>query len=307
MKKFLAVLALAAFGALPVRADTMNFVTVLSSPVGTFNRVEEVDSQNAVTAPVINFCTGRGSGIVQLNGRGNPAAAKVNLERGAVLGGNAAEYRLPTLTMQAGGTLKGSRLLANTVNANNVPTLVKSSDIYASALNVQGAKTKKLNVGNGKSQITQAHEAEKMVWSNEHQQDKNGANSTLYAKQFLLKSEGTEGFDHIGDILPPVEKTYQWVLTDLGEQGMCPVSWTPGCATSCMSAALTTIPFPQEDQYGNEYYTSLPPETRAADSFIPNCSASQAGTVCSTGTLRIQLSSQNYQHCYCPKYTCKAL
>jgi len=190
MKKILLVL-LFSFSA-AVQAEELKFVTVLSSPVGTFNRVEEVDSNTPVTSPVINFCTKRGSGNVQLNGRGNPTATTLNLASDAELGGNASEYRLQTLTMRYGGTLKGSRLLANTVNANSTPTLIKSSDIYASALNVQGAKTKKLNVGNGKSQITQSHKAEKMVWSNEHQQDKNGTTSADYAKQFLLKSQGTE-------------------------------------------------------------------------------------------------------------------
>jgi len=189
MKKILLVL-LFSFSA-AVQAEELKFVTVLSSPVGTFNRVEEVDSQTPVTSPVINFCTKRGSGNVQLNGRGNPAATTLNLASDAELGGNASEYRLQTLTMRYGGTLKGSRLLANTVNANTTPTLIKSSDIYASTLNVQGAKTEKLNVGNGKSQITQSHKAEKMVWSNEHQQDKNGTTSADYAKQFLLKSQGT--------------------------------------------------------------------------------------------------------------------
>jgi len=132
---------------------------------------------------------------VQLNGRGNPTATTLNLASEAELGGNASEYRLQTLTMRYGGTLKGSRLLANTVNANSTPTLIKSSDIYASALNVQGAKTVGLNVGNGKSVMSGTESNREMVWSNEYQQDKNGANSADYAKQFLLKSKGTPAAD----------------------------------------------------------------------------------------------------------------
>jgi len=166
MKKFL----LMTFMLLPavLCSEELKFVTVLSSPVGTFNRVEEVDSNTPVTSPVINFCTKMGSGNVQLNGDASPTVTMLNLAAESELGGTAPEYRLKDLTLKYGGTLKGSRLLANTVNANNVPALIKSSDIYASTLNVQGAKTVGLNVGNGKSVMSGTESNREMVWSNEY-------------------------------------------------------------------------------------------------------------------------------------------
>jgi len=309
MKKFL----LMTFMLLPavLCSEELKFVTVLSSPVGTFNRVEEVDSQTPVTSPVINFCTKLGSGNVQLNGRGNPSAAKLNLASNAELGGNVSEYRLQTLTMRYGGTLKGSRLLANTVNANTTPTLIKSSDIYASTLNVQGAKTVGLNVGNGKSVMSGTESNREMVWSNEYQQDKNGTTSTDYAKQFLLKEKGAACVVSYGS----------WGSGSLSEADTCDgnssaaFTCTPGVAKTCVDIfADNTSSYTEgvETDYPNDEC----PGNNTADQYI--CDGSFSGSCVdvyddfmkgrwddtSTDTLTVSCINNSLQNGggWCPNY-----
>lgn len=170
-------------------AEQLKFVTVLSSPVGTFNKLEEVDPAKSVQSPVINFCTSIGQeGKVVLRGNTPPDITTLNLSEGTTLGGDGGNYILNSLTMKDGGTLKGSRLLANTVQINN-PTVGKSTNLYTNELTVAGAKTETLDINNGESKIMEHHNATEMVWSNQYKMD--NACGTDCAKQYLLKEKGS--------------------------------------------------------------------------------------------------------------------
>ncbi len=174
------------------QAEELKFVTVLSSPVGTFNQLEAVDSETTAKSPVINFCTGLGNGgTITLQGPAHPEAGTLNLSSGTTLGGNGKDYVLRELTVNA-GTLKGSRLLASVVQVQN-RAYGKSENLYSNDLTVAGAKTKNLTVasGNDLSQITYDSGVTDpgMVWSNQYQGDKAcGANCK---DQYLLKQKGT--------------------------------------------------------------------------------------------------------------------
>lgn len=176
-----------------MHAEELKFVTVLSSPVGTFNKLEEVDPSKPVQSPVINFCTSIGNeGTVTLKGNKQPDIETLNLLQNTTLGGDGQNYILNSLTMKDGGTLKGSRLLANTVKISQ-PTVGKSADLYTNELTVSGAKTKTLDINNGESKIEEQHDAADMVWSNEYQTDK--ACGADCKKQYLLKQKGTISID----------------------------------------------------------------------------------------------------------------
>lgn len=199
-------------------AEQLKFVTVLSSPVGTFNKLEEVDPSKPVQSPVINFCTSIGQeGKVVLRGNTPPNITKLNLSEGTTLGGDGQNYILNSLTMKDGGTLKGSRLLANTVQINN-PTVGKSENLYTNNLTVAGAKTETLDINNGESKIKDHHDATEMVWSNQYKTD--NACGTDCAKQYLLKEKGTTALPD--EPCPPTDPRGESYMED------CPPGQTGG-------------------------------------------------------------------------------
>lgn len=189
MKKLL-ILGLLSAG-LSVNAAEMSFITVLSSPVGSFNRLEVVDSAQPASASRVNFCTKVGtSGTVQLQGLDSASLGNLTLASDVVLGrSGSGDYVLNSISLNSGGAVTGSRLLANNVTVSG-QGVGKSSNLYGTTLTVAGAKTAKLNVNNGASQITLPHEAADMVWSNEYQND-TAACGTKCNQQYLLKSKGT--------------------------------------------------------------------------------------------------------------------
>ena len=187
MKKLL-ILGLLSAG-LSVNAAEMSFITVLSSPVGSFNRLEVVDSAQPASASRVNFCTKVGtSGTVQLQGLDSASLGNLTLASDVVLGrSGSGDYVLNSISLNSGGAVTGSRLLANNVTVSG-QGVGKSSNLYGTTLTVAGAKTAKLNVNNGASQITLQHEAADMVWSNEYQTDDACKAGSACAKQYLLKS-----------------------------------------------------------------------------------------------------------------------
>ncbi|MGN0024517.1 MAG: hypothetical protein ACI351_03700 [Candidatus Avelusimicrobium sp.] len=172
-----------------VCAEEMQFITVLSSPVGSFNRLEAVDYSAPAQGTTVNFCTKIGTGgKVQLKGNNNVDIENTNLSPNTTLGrSNAGDYVLQKITLNSAGELEGSRLLSKVVNVSG-QGVGKSNNLYGTTLTVAGAKATTLNVNNGASQITAQHEAADMVWSNEYQADK--ACGTNCAQQYLLKSKG---------------------------------------------------------------------------------------------------------------------
>lgn len=170
-------------------AESMKFVTVLSSPVGTFNKLETVDAQPA-RGTTVNFCTALGTGgQVELRGSQPAVLSKVYLDDSTTLGRtNAGKYSLNNITLRAGGTLNGGQLLGQQLTVTQKAS-GKAANIYGNTLTVAGAKTVGLNVDN-KSIMKGSGSAEQMVWSNEYQQDdacKVGSSYDNCKKQYLLK------------------------------------------------------------------------------------------------------------------------
>ena len=107
--------------------------------MGTFNKLEAVNPAVPAKSPTINFCTSIGNGgTVTLQAKDaakHPTLNTVNMSSNTELGGNGGNYVLNRITMNKGGVLKGSRLLANTLQVNQ-PTAGKSDNMYINNLTV---------------------------------------------------------------------------------------------------------------------------------------------------------------------------
>ena len=173
-------------------AESMKFITVLSSPVGTFNKLEAVDSTASAYGKKVNFCTSIGTqGVVELKGTKTAELTTVVLSKNTTLGKtDEGKFSLNNITLKQGGNITGGRLFGNTVTVNNAAS-GKADNLYGNTLTVAGAKTKTLNVNSGASKITAQHDGADMVWSNEYQSDTACGNTASCAKQYLLKSKGT--------------------------------------------------------------------------------------------------------------------
>ncbi len=187
MKKLL-ILGLLSVG-LSVNAAEMSFITVLSSPVGSFNRLEVVDSAQPASASRVNFCTKVGTeGRVQLQGLDSASLGNLTLASDVVLGrSGSGDYVLNSISLNSGGAVKGSRLLANNVTVSG-QGVGKSSNLYGTTLTVAGAKTKNLEVGEDVHVISNSLSSSSMVWSNEYQADAACSLTNQCQKQYLLKS-----------------------------------------------------------------------------------------------------------------------
>ena len=197
MKKFILLLLVLSAGSISY-AESMKFITVLSSPVGTFNKLEAVDPSAPAKGATVNFCTNIGTqGLVALKGVSPAQLNTVTLGSNAVLGKtDEGKFSLTQIELHSGGSITGGRLFGNTVTVSNAAT-GKANNLYGNQLTVAGAKTKRLNVKNGASQISGPGDStgtEEMVWSNEYQDDdacKEGSSYDKCKKQYLLKSKGS--------------------------------------------------------------------------------------------------------------------
>lgn len=195
MKKLLLVLAVSGCACL-AQAETMSFITVLSSPVGSFNRLETADPSLPAYGKAVNFCTQVGNGgVVELKGtqaavlgKSGVSGGGMYLSSGTTLGKtDHGKYSLSRIDLKSGGNVKGGRLFGNTVTVGNAAS-GRAEALYGNTLTIAGAKTKTLNVNSGASQITAQHDAADMVWSNEYQDDAACKTGSACAKQYLLKS-----------------------------------------------------------------------------------------------------------------------
>ncbi len=176
-------------------AESMKFITVLSSPVGTFNKLEAVDSTASAYGKTVNFCTSIGTqGVVELKGTKTAELTTVSLSKNTTLGKtDEGKFSLNNITLKQGGSIKGGRLFGNTVTVNNAAS-GKADNLYGNQLTVAGAKTKTLDIGSGKSKINGPGDStgkEDMVWSNEYQDDDACKSGSACAKQYLLKEKNT--------------------------------------------------------------------------------------------------------------------
>ena len=172
----------------------MKFITVLSSPVGTFNKLEAVDPAQPAKGNTVNFCTNIGTqGVVELKGTKPAALTTVSLSNNTTLGKtDEGKFSLSKIELHSGGNIRGGRLFGNTFTVNNAAS-GKANNVYGSQLTVAGAKTKMLDVNSGASKITAQHDAVDMVWSNQYQSDdacKEGASYEKCKQQYLLKQKG---------------------------------------------------------------------------------------------------------------------
>ena len=197
MKKLL-VLFLLTMGVCVGNAEEMQFITTLSSPVGTFAQLEAVHPLVYAEAPIVNFCNTRvGAGRMTVNGA-NAYVSNLVLQPSTTMGGNVPEYRIATsVLMYGGGSIKGGRLMANEVGfwSASQPKSDVTNTLYTNDVMLQGAKTTNLTIP-GKVQTINQGSGEELEWSNIYNKDyvcddngncqESGGSYTSY----LLKSVG---------------------------------------------------------------------------------------------------------------------
>ncbi len=178
---------------LGLMAEDLQFVTTLSSPVGTFSQLETADPETAAVSPVVNFCNTRTStGRIELRGA-NAYLQSLTLKNGTSLEGTVGEYRLSSaLNVNNGGTLKAKRIMANTMSLSGASSINSqvNSTLYVSSMGVKGAKTGSLTIPS-KVQTNNTGSNDEMEWSNVYSRDytADGSATGNSYTSYLLKSE----------------------------------------------------------------------------------------------------------------------
>lgn len=169
MKKLL-VLFLLTMGVCVGNAEEMQFITTLSSPVGTFAQLEAVHPLVYAESPIVNFCNTRvGAGRMTVNGA-NAYVSNLVLQPSTTMGGDVPEYRIATsILMYGGGSIKGGRLMANNVGfwSSSQPKSDVADTLYTNDVMLQGAKTTNLTIP-GQVQTTNQGSGKTLEWSNEY-------------------------------------------------------------------------------------------------------------------------------------------
>lgn len=186
--------------------ENMEFVTVLSSPVGTFASLETADATKVTQAQKVNFGSRLSSGgTIEMTGTTGPSLGALKLDDNAGLSStNAKEVRLSGMTVNRSGAVTGNSLLADTMNVRDASqSYLKVTGTSAgqmqidSGITVQGAGADKLTInrtGNKKDQFNNATNANSMVWSNVHLTDPDGTVKAIYSRQYLLKGKPVRTF-----------------------------------------------------------------------------------------------------------------
>ena len=183
-----------------IQAEDLQFVTTLSSPLGTFSQLETADPTTAVVSPVVNFCNTRTStGRIELRGA-NAYLQNLTLKNGTTLGGDVQEYRLSSsLNVNNGGNVKGKRLLANNMSLSGAGSMSSqvNNTLYVSSMGVKGAKTGSLTIPS-KVQTSNTGNNDEMEWSNIYSRDytsDGSATGSSYSSYLLKSVAGEEAFD----------------------------------------------------------------------------------------------------------------
>ena len=197
MKKSIFVL-LCMFSFSFLSAEEMEFVTTLSSPMGTFAQLETVNPLQRVSASTINFSNSKSLGSrVTLKG------AKVYIQTLALKNGTSLEgsgipeYRIQSsLRVSSGGSVIGSRLIGKEVDfslASAAQSKVNST-LYMDNATVRGAKTDQLNIPS-KVETSGTGEDVTLEWSNIYKRDyaSDGSSTGNTYTSFLLKSKLAPG------------------------------------------------------------------------------------------------------------------
>ncbi len=191
MKRLLFYMLFSCFP-LGLMAEDLQFVTTLSSPVGTFSQLETADPETAVVSPAVNFCTTHSStGRMELRGA-NAYLQSLTLKNGTSLGGTVGEYRLSSaLNVNSGGTLKAKRIMANTMSLSGAIDINSqvNNTLYMSSMGVKGAKTGSLMIPS-KVQTSNTGNNDEMEWSNIYSRDYTSGGSATGNSytSYLLKS-----------------------------------------------------------------------------------------------------------------------
>lgn len=196
MKKFLAGISLVLLAGLGYGAD-MGFVTVLSSPVGSFASLETASTSPVVvgdgtTSGKVNFCnTSSSSGTIMLQGNAGAKLGTVNLSSHSGLVGNMQAFQADNFVLQGDAWIEGKALVASTVNLAGITTtlpffgsvtMLKAMDAQlrvaqtlhmpTGAMSVRGLRADKLYLtdssGNNQGQLVTSKSAKGMQWTNEY-------------------------------------------------------------------------------------------------------------------------------------------
>ena len=186
-------------------AENLNFITVLSAPIGTFQALETADASVPVQSPRVNFCNAFApGGTVTLTNGATPVVTHLNMAQNTKLTGLPSQYSVSSnVTVMDTGELHGKRLLAADMDLNATEATLVAGDLYSSTIEVAGAKADQLNVNSGDSKITVMGNGDPLLWSNRYQEDfganNHGGPKPAYAAQYLLKEgkvcEGTKPAD----------------------------------------------------------------------------------------------------------------
>ncbi len=198
MRKFLFFTLLLAL-ALPVCAEQMQFVTTLSSPVGTFGQVDAADPSLVTEAPLVNFCNTRTySGVINLRGA-DAYLKQLYLQNGTTLGGNTQEYQVSGLMyVNKDFSLQAARLYTISLSFSTTLEEAKSQvggTLYLNnAASVKGAKADSLVIQSDVKSVGTGN-GDALEWSNVYSKDyaPNGmpTGDKTYSSYLLKSINGT--------------------------------------------------------------------------------------------------------------------
>lgn len=193
MKKVFTVFVLL-LGSGILKAEQMNFVTTLSSPLGTFAQLETADPGALTSVPLVNFCNSRSAvGTVSVKGA-DVYLQTLNLKSGTTLGGNTGEFRIASaLSVNNNTTVTGGRLMANAASlsgASSAKSKVEDT-LHMSTMKVKGAKTGSLTIPS-QVQSRGTGNDDELEWSNVYGKDYNKDGEATGSKSYtsyLLKTK----------------------------------------------------------------------------------------------------------------------
>ena len=163
MKKFLWLVVI--LFSVAASAEDVQLVTVLPSPVGSFVRLDTASTKKKAEFTSVQFGNENAAGgEIELVGGSTSSVYKITLDQGTTLKSNDETLANMTkanvvVTVQAGGTLKGGRLFANTLQlkrADDSKIGLKASTLYIAnnALNVKVASVSTLSLTHNPADLT---------------------------------------------------------------------------------------------------------------------------------------------------------
>lgn len=203
MKKFI-LLSAALFACGALYAESMQFVTLLSSPLGTFSRLETADPAVATRSKYVNFGTTKvGTGQIDLV-RKAPVIGTLHLASRTTLTSStlAAYYTSGRFEIGSGGIVKGKSLLATNLSyegSTSAKSEVSGTLTLANTGKFVGGYAGAMNIGSGKAKTVASRPDNvglDMHWSNVHKCEAyktdgtcpSGKEST-FTTSFVLKSK----------------------------------------------------------------------------------------------------------------------